>query len=875
MKKEELLNQLKVDPKLGLTETEAETQREKFGYNELDEAKRTPIIVKFLAQFKDILIIILIIAAIVPLLIDPTDYIESIIILFVVIINAVLGVYQENKAEKSLEALKKMSSPLAKVKREGNIYQIESRLLVPGDIIIVEAGDFIPADARILSASNLSVDESALTGESVSVNKTSDDIVEAKALGDQKNMLFSSTFATYGKAEAVVVNTGMKTEIGKIANMLNQPKESLTPLQVKLNQIGKVIGIVAILICVVVFAFEWIIDPDDVFGAFKSSVALAVAAIPEGLSTVVVVVLAIGVEKMAKQNAIVKKLPAVETLGSTSVVCSDKTGTLTQNKMTVVKVFKNVLKDLDENISDDEKEIVKFFAICTDASVKEVNGEEKRVGDPTETALIDAYNKYTDHDVKDEYPRIEDLPFDSDRKMMSVIIEYNGKLLCITKGAPDVVLSRSINKKDKEKFLNANENMAKNALRVLGIGVKYIDKVPQDLTSETLENDLTFLGLVGMIDPSRPEVKEAIKIAKSAGIRTIMITGDHVVTANAIANELGIIEENTVAISSEELHKLSDEELENNIEKYSVYARVAPEDKVRIVKAWQKKDKVVAMTGDGVNDSPALKQADIGCAMGITGTDVAKEASSMILTDDNFATIISAVKEGRGIYKNIKKTVQYLLSSNIGEVITIFVASVISLIVTKFTGGVAFGIPLLPIHLLWINLITDSLPSFALGLEKPESDVMKVKPRDKKESFFAHHLGLTIVWQGILIGTFSLTAYILGHNVLRDPKVDPEGASVLGHTMAFITLSMLQLFHSFSLKSEKSIFTKQVLDNKFLWGSFLVGVLLQFIILYVPSLARVFELDPLSFTELLICLGLAFSMVIVMEIYKAVKRSRK
>lgn len=861
MKKEVLLESLNVNPKIGLTDAQVLEIRNQAGWNQLEEGKRTPMILRFLAQFKDILTIILIAAAVISFMIDPHEIIESIVILFVVILNAVLGVRQESKAEKSLEALKKMSSPHAKVRRNSQVIEVESRDLVPGDIILIEAGDFVPADARILVESNLSVDESALTGESVSVNKTSVDMEEALAIGDRKNMLFSSTFATYGKAEAVVIATGMKTEIGKIASMLNAPKENLTPLQIKLNQIGKTIGFFAIAICIVVFGLEFIADPTDFFGAFKSSVALAVAAIPEGLATVVVVVLAIGVEKMAKQKAIVKRLPAVETLGSASVVCSDKTGTLTQNKMTVVKVYRETLEDVSLELHDDVKEMIQFFAICSDASVTLTEEGEKRIGDPTETALIDAFNRYGGQgrmDLKKEYERVAELPFDSERKMMSVVINYQGKLLLITKGAPDVILSRSKNKERANNALTINRKMGENALRVLGIAVKHLEVVPKEITSETLEKDLEFLGLVGMIDPSRPEVKEAIKVAKEAGIRTVMITGDHVVTAKAIALDLGIMEENTLAITSEELHKLSDQELEKNIESYSVYARVAPEDKVRIVKAWQKKDKVVAMTGDGVNDSPALKTADIGCAMGITGTDVAKEAASMILVDDNFATIISAVKEGRGIYSNVKKTVQYLLSSNIGEVITIFVAALISALFPKLQ----FGLPLLAMHLLWINLITDSLPAFAIGMEKATDDVMKQKPRDKKEGFFAHGLGVEIIWQGILIGLLSLTAYIIGK------QISPEH----GHTMAFITLSTLQLFHAFSLKSKRSIFTKQVFDNKYLWGAFFVGLTLQFVILYVPALANVFELASLNFGQLGISLGLAFSMVIVMEIYKLFQR---
>lgn len=881
MKKREILEKLNIDPKIGLNDQLAREIRLESGFNELEEAKRTPLFIKFLSQFKDILIIILIIAAILPLIIDPHDFIESIIIMVVVIVNAVLGTYQENKAEKSLEALKKMSTPLAKVKRDGQVFQIESRLLVPGDVIEIEAGDFIPADCLILSQSNLNVDESALTGESVSVNKTSDDIEEEEnlSLGDRKNMLYSSTYATYGKGEAIVVKTGMNTEIGKIAKMLSAPKESLTPLQVKLNQIGKTIGIIAISICALVFVFEIIaaarlletsifdIGSSSFFKAFKSSVALAVAAIPEGLSTVVTVVLAIGVSNMAKRNAIVKKLPAVETLGSTSIVCSDKTGTLTQNKMTVLKIFTDKLTDANDELNINEKELLKFFAICTDASVQTINGEEKRIGDPTETALIDAYYNFGGEgkpDLKSEFPRLEELPFDSDRKMMTVIIEYKGKILSITKGAPDVVLSRSLDS-NKQEFLKINEQLGKKALRGLGLGIKYLDEVPSEINSKDLESGLRFLGLVGMIDPSRPEVKDAIKVAKDAGIRTIMITGDHVVTAEAIATELGIMENGSLAITSSDLQKMTDEYLSENIEKYSVYARVAPSDKVRIVEAWQKRNMVVAMTGDGVNDSPALKTADIGCAMGITGTDVAKEAAAMILTDDNFATIIEAVKEGRGIYNNIKKTVQYLLASNIGEVITIFVASIISI----FRPG--FGLPLLAIHLLWINLITDSLPAFALGMEKASEGLMNDKPRPKKEGFFANKLGFTIIWQGIVIGALTLFAYMLGHYGWLGVRMD----NTVAITMAFITLATIQLFHAFSLKSTKSVFSKQIFNNKFLWGAFIIGVGLQMLIMYIPSFASLFKIEGLLVNELLISFGLAFSLVIIVEITKLLAKIKK
>jgi Ca2+-transporting ATPase len=866
--KKDVLRELRSNPETGLS-TEIVLERQKLGLNELISKKGKPWIVRFLAQFKDVLIIILIIAALVSVIIDPSDFTESIVILLVVMINAFLGVYQESKAEKSLEALKKLSSPTAKVIRNSRILEVESKYLVPGDIIIVEAGDFVPADALLLEVSNLKVDESALTGESVSVEKTNEDLEYAVALGDRKNYLFSSTFVTYGRAKAIVTATGMNTEIGKIASLLNEHKESLTPLQGKLNQIGRIIGVFAIIICIVVFFIQWLfIYPDNALEAFKSAVALAVAAIPEGLSTVVTVILAMGVQKMVKHNAIVKKLPAVETLGSTEIVCSDKTGTLTQNKMTVQKLYLNSIKDVkSDKLTSEEELMLAYFALCSDASIEFIDGVEKRIGDPTETALIEVNNLYGLKDLS-KLKRFADLPFDSERKMMSVIINYNGKILSITKGAPDIILKKSKNV-DANSIISINNNMASQALRVLGVGIKYLDKVPAKLTSEELENDLEFVGLVGMIDPARPEALEAIKTAKKAGIRTIMITGDHVVTAKAIAAELGILNPGDLAITSEELTDMSYEELLDNIEKYSVYARVAPEDKVKIVKAWQEKGYVVAMTGDGVNDSPALKQADIGCAMGITGTDVAKEAASMVLVDDNFATIITAVEQGRGIYDNIKKTVQYLLSSNIGEVLTIFLAT---LITALGLSRIPFGIPLLPIHLLWINLITDTLPAFALGLEKPDDNIMNELPRKKNESFFSHGLGKRIILQGILVGLITLVSYGIGLFKSERDGFNNEQMHVIAQTMAFLTLSMVQLFHAFNIKSNKSIFNKQVFNNKYIWMAFFAGIVLQFGIIYIPTFASVFEVNALSLLNVLISVGMAFIVVIVLEIVKLIHR---
>ena len=861
---EQVANELQTNIETGLSTSEATKRLEQYGPNALKEKKKTPLIVRFLAQFKDFLVIILLIAAIISVVINPEEWIESLIILIVVMINAILGTWQESKAEKSLEALKKLSTPNAKVWRDGEVISVKSSDLVPGDIINIDAGDFVPADCRLIEAASLVVDESALTGESVPVTKETG-IIEKEdvSLGDMHNCLFSSTYVTYGRGKAIVTGTGMDTEIGKIASSLMEGEKEVTPLQLKLDQIGKFIGLICIVVCLVVLGME-LLSGVKFADAFMTAIALTVASIPEGLATVVTVVLAIGVEKMVKKQAIVKKLPAVETLGCASVICSDKTGTLTQNKMTVVEFYNNGVHAITDPLTEEASKMLEFFSICTDASSTVVDGVRKDIGDPTEVALIVACQNFVKEPVYAKYARIEDLPFDSDRKMMSVILDYEGKYLVITKGAPDVIMSHCHNRAAEEaNMLEANNLMASKALRVLGVGYKVLDKLPTEVTIETIENDLTFLGLVGMIDPARPEVKEAIKLAAHAGIRTVMITGDHVSTAKAIAKELNILRDGDIALSSAELKALSDEELYENIEKYSVYARVAPEDKVRIVKAWQSKGHVVAMTGDGVNDSPALKRADIGCAMGITGTDVAKEAADVVLVDDNFQTIVSAVHQGRGIYANIKKVVKYLLSSNIGEVLTIFLASLISLISTN----IDFGVPLLAIHLLWVNLITDSLPAFALGTEEPEDDVMDEKPRPKNESFFANGMGLTIVLEGIMIGLITLTAYIIGHTM--------SPYSALGQTMAFVTLSSAQLVHSFNVKSDHSIFSKKTFNNKFLIGSFTLGMLLQFAIIYIKPFATIFKVQALSIVELGICLGLSFATVVIVEIGKLIGRQKK
>lgn len=855
----ELEKELDSNLENGLTNEKVNENREKYGKNILEEKKKTPMILKFLAEFKDPLIIILIIAAVVSVIVDPHEWIESVIIMIVVLVNAILGLYQENKAEKSLEALKKMSASTCKVIRDNSIQTIATEELVVGDIILVEAGDSIPADARIIECSNLKVEEAALTGESVPVDKNSDYIEQDDIpLGDKKNWLFSSTYVTNGKAKAIVTSVGMSTEIGKIARMLSEQKEELTPLQNKLNKVGNVIGVLALSICVVVFILEMIAlnwDWSQFSEAFITAVALAVAAIPEGFATVVTIVLSIGVTKMSKRNAIVKKLPAVETLGSCNVICSDKTGTLTQNKMTVTKIYLNEIKDV-KDLTIEEKQMITYFAICCDAAIEEKDGKIVRIGDPTELALLDI-NMVHGEDIK-KYNRVLDLPFDSDRKLMTTVIKVDNKYIAITKGAPDKVIELTINnKEEKDKALNANAQMANNALRVLALGIQKFDRMPD---ADELEKDLTFIGLVGMIDPARPEVKDAIKVAMKAGIKTVMITGDHIVTASAIAKELGILKDGDRAITSQELDELSDEYLEEHIHEFSVFARVAPKDKVRIVEAWKKRGAICAMTGDGVNDAPALKKAEIGCAMGITGTDVSKEAADMILTDDNFSTIVSAVKEGRGIYDNIRKCVKYLLSSNIGEVITIFVASLL----TAF-GVVNLGTPLAAMHLLWINLITDSLPAFGIGMEEAEDSVMDSKPRPKNEGFFANGYAWKICVEGVIIGAVTLIAYMIGEQVNH----------MLGQTMAFLTLSSTQLFHAYNVKSNHSVFSKCSYKNKFMNFAFVLGFTLQIFVIYCPGIRDLFEFQPLPFPYFMISIVLSLVMVVIMEIYKLINNKRR
>ena len=777
---DEVKKELLTDLEKGLTDEQISKQREKFGKNELKAQKKKSLFVKFLEQFKDFMIIVLIIAAIISGVVgymQGEGITDSIIILIVVIVNAIIGVAQEAKAEKSLEALQKLSSHSAKVMRNGILTVVPSKELVPGDIVILDTGDFVPADLRIIEAANLKSQESSLTGESVPVEKYSEVIKDEKVgIGDRVNMLFSSSLITYGRGKGIVVETGMNTEVGKIAGIINDTKKAETPLQIKLNKLGKTLGLVALAICAFIFIIGLIYGKEPL-DMFMTAVSLAVAAIPEGLAAVSTIVLAIGVQRMVKKHAIVKKLPAVETLGSATVICSDKTGTLTQNKMTVKKIFyDNKLVDIDKieqnEIKDDLEKLVYVSMLCNDTKVGRDN---ELTGDPTETALVDmGFVLDFKPELFEMLPRVGEIPFDSNRKLMTTIHKYEDKYLVYTKGGVDELLKRCnkyiLNneiKNDLNNFKNSiqniNEKMAKEALRVLAMGYKELDHMPSDEEMKNIESDLIYVGMVGMIDPPREEAKVAVAKCKTAGIKTVMITGDHKITATAIAKSLGILENESEAITGAELEEMSDEDLAKNIRKYSVYARVSPEHKVRIVRAWQKNGEIVAMTGDGVNDAPALKKADIGCAMGMVGTDVAKEAADVILTDDNFATVVSAVEEGRRIYDNILKAIQFLLSSNVGEIIVLFVAILITPLLSK-----AFGIdikliePLLPIHILWVNLVTDSLPALALAVDPAEKDVMTRKPLKPGKGIFTKGMTWRIVYQGIMIGLLTLAAFCIG-----------------------------------------------------------------------------------------------------------------
>ena len=863
LSEEEVLNELQTNQKNGLTEEESAAQLEKYGPNELEGHKRESMLKRILGQLKDPMIIVLLAAAVVSYVSSGfTDWVEPLIILLIVVVNTVISITQEDNANKALEALQKMSAPLAKVIRGGQMTRVETGKLVPGDIIVLEAGDLVPADARILDSANLKADESAMTGESVPVSKQAiSSLPEETVLGDRKNMVISSTVITNGRATCVVTGTGMDTEVGRIAQMLSTDEDNETPLQKKMAEVSKVLSIICLGVCVVMFIVG-LLYQRQFLEILMSAVALAVAAIPEGLAAVVTIVLALGVQRMVKRNAIVKKLPAVETLGCASVICSDKTGTLTMNKMTVVDVW--TAREGDRALA------LTIGSLCNDTVLTyNEDGTAKTAGDPTETAFVDIAVKegLDKNEIEKAMPRVAELPFDSERKLMSTIHPYEGRYRVMVKGAPDVLLGRCVIEKTlAEAATDRNAEMASRALRVLGVAYKDIDAIPTgELTSEDLENGLTFVGLVGMIDPPRMEVKQAVAECYGAGIRPVMITGDHKLTAVAIAKELDIFKDGDQAITGEDLDAMDQPTLEQNVEKYAVYARVSPEHKMRIVQAWQSKGRVVAMTGDGVNDAPALKAADIGCAMGITGTDVAKGAADMILTDDNFATIVHAVEEGRGIYANIKKSIQYLLSCNIGEIITMFVATALNF----------RQMPLVTIQLLWLNLVTDSLPALALGMEPVEPGVMKQKPRDPNASLFAHGFAVSMVFYGVLVGGITLLAYSLGEYVLSKDVIDPVMRDGYANTMAFATLVFCELTRAFAVRSEKrSVFQIGLFSNKTMNIAFLVGLVLQLCVLFIPPLQSIFSITSLPAQDWLIVVGLGLCPLIISEITKAIGRVR-
>ena len=850
LRKEEVIKKLETDRRHGLSESDAKERIAKYGKNVIRDKPKESLIVKFFKQFNDFMIIILIIASIVSAVVSfwqgENDYFDSIIIIAIVVLNALMGVIQEAKAEKSIESLKKMAPPKAKVIRDGENNEINAEDLVPGDIVLLEAGNYVPADCRILESFNLKVEESSLTGETEPVLKDENMICKNDiALGDMANMAFMSSIVVNGHGKAVVTDTGMNTKVGKIANMMIENDAPETPIQKKLEQVGKSLGIVCLVICIFIF-FIGLIKNINPIEMFMTAVGLAVAAIPEGLPAIVTIMLSIGVTKMAKKHTIIRKLPAVETLGSSSVICSDKTGTLTQNKMKVVDI-----QAMNPEFA------IELAAMCTDCNITYKDGKTYTTGEPTELALVNAAlergkNKNELYKIE---PRISEIPFDSNRKMMTTIHKITNGYRIITKGAPEILTNVcKISLSEKMKIQRENLNMAQKALRVIAVAYKDVDSLPKNINTQNIEKDLNFVGLIGMIDPPREGVKEAVKTCKKAGIKTVMITGDHIATAKAIAKELNILGPEDKAITGQELDKIPQSKLEREIKNYTVFARVTPEHKVRIVEAWQKTGAVVAMTGDGVNDSPALKKADIGIAMGKNGTDVAKNAADMILTDDNFVTIVEAVKQGRTIYDNIRKAVHFLIATNIGEIVTIFM-------------GLVLGMksPLLAIQLLWINLVTDSLPAIAIGLERPEKDIMNRKPESSKRGIFANGLWNKIIVEGIMIGMLTLVAFSIGNKFY--------GLEV-GRTMAFVALGVLELVHSFNIKSEKSIFKVGILENKFLIGSFILGVLVQTIVVIIPTFANIFDLVPLNNTQWLIVGIISILPIPIMELQKKVNEMK-
>lgn len=855
--------------KEGLTDKQVTESIEKNGYNELTEKKKKSLLLVFLEQFKDLLVVILIIAGILSII---TGNVESTIVIFaVIILNAILGTVQHVKAEKSLDSLKALSSPNAKVIRNGIKLEIPSREVVPGDILILEAGDLVVADGRIIENFSLQVNESALTGESESVNKFEDIInKEEVALGDQKNMVFSSSLVTYGRALVIVTSTGMNTELGKIATLMDETQEKKTPLQVSLDDFSKKLAIIILVICVLVFGLS-VYRETPIIDSLMFAVALAVAAIPEALSSIVTIVLALGTQKMAKENAIIKKIKSVESLGCVSIICSDKTGTLTQNKMTTRKIYADGELFDSENFNlenDIHNSLMRASILCNDST--SVDGKE--IGDPTEVALVNLAHKYSlvEGKVRNTYKRLKEIPFDSDRKLMSTLHKIDNKYILYTKGALDVLLERTthiktsnevrkINEEDKKKILDNNRYLSENGLRVLAFAYKEIDS-DRELSLDD-ENDFTFLGLISMIDPPRVESSEAVRDCIMAGIKPIMITGDHKITATAIAKQIGIFKNGDMAIDGLELNKMSDEELKEKLPNISVYARVSPEHKIRIVKAWQEKGEIVAMTGDGVNDAPALKQADIGVAMGITGTEVSKDAASMILTDDNFATIVKSIANGRNVYANIKNSIKFLLSGNMAGIISVLYASLMAL-----------PVPFKAVHLLFINLLTDSLPAIAIGMEGSRKDILKEKPRNSKESILTKDYMIQIGAEGLLIAIFTLIAFYIG--LQSNNKLVPA-------TMAFSTLCLARLFHGFNCRGKQSIFKLGLFSNKYSIYAFVTGLVLFNSVLFIPPLQKLFEIAPLNRTLVAYIYILAFMPTLFIQIYKVftkdfdIKNSKK
>lgn len=854
----------------GLSSQEAASRLEKYGANTLQEGKKKSLLEKFVDQFKDFMILVLLVAAVVSMFAhqgdpDPTD---AIIILAVVLLNAVLGVFQESKAEEAIEALKKMASPVASVLRDGHVEHIKGEDIVVGDVVILEAGDVVPADMRLFEVNTVKIEESALTGESVPVDK---DLVipagDEVGIGDRTNMAFSSTNVTYGRAVGVVTSTGMNTEVGKIANMLANTEEGKTPLQENQDALGKWLTIMILVIAVIIFLVG-MLRGNEWTHMLLTAIAIAVAAIPEGLPAISTIILALGTQKMAQRNAIVRKLPAVETLGGVEIICSDKTGTLTLNQMTVEKmVYDNEIHDASEEISKDNIAL-RVMNLANDTKISQDNS---LLGDPTETAMVQ-YGLDKNYDVREELvniPRIAEVPFDSTRKLMTTIHQLeDGKYLVATKGAPDMLLDRvtkiekhgevsAFTEDDRTTLMKLNKEMATQALRVLAMAYKVIDTLPETVDTDSIEHDLIFAGLVGMIDPERKEAAAAIKVAQSAGIRTIMITGDHRDTAQAIAKRLGILrpDQEDGVLTGGELNDISDEELERTVETYSVYARVSPEHKVRIVKAWQKNGKVVSMTGDGVNDAPSLKQADIGVGMGITGTEVSKGASDMVLADDNFETIVVAVEEGRKVFANIQKAVQYLLSANFGEVMTMFVATMAGWSILE------------PIHILWINLVTDVFPAIALGLEEAEADIMNHPPRGKGSNFLSNGVLPSIFYQGFFEGGITLFVFWYATHIAN-------WGNPVGETMAFATLGLIQLFHAFNVKSVyKSLGTVGAFKNKMFNYAILVSAVMLLSVMVIPGLTTVFDVAILTAEQWLFVVGAAFSIVPIVEIAKAIMRA--